>query len=103
MGREGPAGKLSGLAPKSVVPNPERALYRAELAAGGNPMRLQQLVDIGRMLHTALELSRVEPDTIGHCAAWGWAGKAVTALGAFIGEDMALAPLLRATAAKLRR
>jgi cytochrome b len=45
----------------------------------------------------------VEPDTIGHRAAWGWAGKATAALGAFVREDVTLAPLLRATAAKLRR
>lgn len=38
-----------------------RALYRAELAGGGNPVRLQALVDIGGVLRTALELSRVEP------------------------------------------
>lgn len=80
-----------------------RALYRAELAAGGNPVRLQALVDIGRMLRTALELSRVEPDTIGHRAAWGWAGKATTALGDFVAaNESPLAAVLRASAEKLR-
>jgi len=48
-----------------------RALYRAELAAGGNPVRLQQPADVGAMPRSALELSRVQPDTIGHRAAWG--------------------------------
>ncbi len=80
-----------------------RALYRQELAAGGNPVRLQALVDIGRMLGTALELSKVEPDTIGHRAAWGWAGKAVAALGDYvaIADAPALAAVLRASAEKL--
>jgi hypothetical protein len=83
-----------------------RALYRAELAAGGNPVRLQALVDVGRMLRTALELSRTEPDTIGHRAAWGWAGKATAALGDFVatgdGPALALAAVLRASTEKLR-
>lgn len=83
-----------------------RALYRAELAAGGNPVRLQSLVDIGGMLRTALELSTVEPDTIGHRAAWGWAGKATAALGDYVvagdAPALALGAVLRASADKLR-
>ena len=80
-----------------------RALYRAELAAGGNPVRLQELVEIGKLLADALELSaRTEPDTIGHRAAWSKAQRATAALGAFVADDMPLAPVLRATAAKLR-
>jgi hypothetical protein len=81
-----------------------RAMYRQEVAAGGHPVRLQTLVDIGKMLRTALELSKVAPDTIGHRAAWGWAGKAVTALGDYvaIADAPALAAVLRASAEKLR-
>jgi hypothetical protein len=81
-----------------------RALYRAEMAAGGNPVRLQALVDIGHQLHEALELSRVEPNTIGHRAAWGWADKAVRALGNFVASGTApdLAAVLRASTEKLR-
>jgi len=79
-----------------------RALYRAELAAGGDPVRLQQLADVGGMLREALELSRGEPDTLGHRAAWSWAEKATRALGEFVGETMPIAPAIRAAVAKLK-
>jgi len=82
-----------------------RALYRAERA--GEPdaaqrVRLAQLEEIGHMLRQALELSKVEPDTMGHRAAWGWAEKGTAALGVFVGESMPLAPVVRAAAEQLR-
>jgi hypothetical protein len=79
-----------------------RALYRAELAAGGDPVRLQQLVDVGGLLRRALDLSKGQPDTIGHRAAWMWAEQATAALGAFVGEQLPLAEVLRATMVKLQ-
>lgn len=57
-----------------------RALYRAEFARGGHPVRLQALAEIGHALREALELSKVEPDTIGHRAAWGWAQRGTRSL-----------------------
>lgn len=80
-----------------------RALYRSELAAGGNPVRLQLLADVGKQLRDALELSRVKPDTMGHRAAWMWAEKGAAALGEFVGaNETTLATVLRASSAKLR-
>lgn len=81
-----------------------RALYRAELAAGGNPVRLQLLADVGKMLRSALDLSKVQPDTMGHRAAWMWAAKGAAALGEFVGAsaETTLATVLRASSAKLR-
>jgi hypothetical protein len=103
-----------------------RALYRAELAASPTPEaaapaatvsaatvsaatvsdtagRLRRLEEIGHMLRQALELSRVEPDTIGHRAAWTWADQGTTALGELVATTEAkLEPLVRAAADKLR-
>ncbi|MEY2936956.1 MAG: hypothetical protein RL033_7705 [Pseudomonadota bacterium] len=81
-----------------------RALYRAELALPpprADKLRVDQLVEIGRMYRTALDLSRGEPDTMGHRAAWSWAQKATAALCAFVGEELRLAPVLRSAARKL--
>jgi hypothetical protein len=82
-----------------------RALYRAELPAAPDPMqraRLAKLEEIGKMLRIALELSRMEHDTIGHRAARGWAERGAAALGAFIGENLTVAAVLRASVEKLR-
>ena len=55
------------------------------------------------MLRQALELSRVEPDTIGHRAAWGWAEKGTAALGDFVASiDAKLEPVVRAAAERLK-
>jgi hypothetical protein len=55
------------------------------------------------MVRTALELSRVEPDTICHRAAEGWAGKATAALGEYDrANETSLAAVLRASSEKLR-
>ncbi|MEO8184004.1 MAG: hypothetical protein ABI895_34720 [Deltaproteobacteria bacterium] len=74
-----------------------RALYRAEFAAGGNPVRLQALADVGGMLRRA-------PDTIGHRASWMWAEQATVAPGEFVTatEAPSLAAVLRASARRLR-
>jgi hypothetical protein len=82
-----------------------RALYRAELALPpprADALRLDRLEEIGRMYRDALELSRGEPDTMGHRAAWGWAEKATAALCEFVGDEMRVAPVVKAAAAKLR-
>lgn len=82
-----------------------RALYRAELALPpprADRRRLEQLEEAGRMFRRALALSQHEPDTMGHRAAWSWAEKATATLGAYVGEDLRLGPVLRASAAKLQ-
>jgi hypothetical protein len=64
--------------------------------------RLAKLEQIGKMLRSALELSKVPPDTMGHRASWGWAERGASALGEFIGENLTLAAVLRASTARLR-
>jgi hypothetical protein len=61
------------------------------------------LHEIGHMLRQALELSRVEPGTMSHRAAWSWAEKGIGALGDFVAstDDELLAPLVQAAAHKL--
>ena len=81
-----------------------RALYRAELALPpprADRLRLERLEEIGKLFRRALELSRGEPDTMGHRAAWSWAEQATQALGEFVGEDLPLGAVLRASAVKL--
>jgi hypothetical protein len=81
-----------------------RALYRAELALPpprADRARLDRLEEIGKLFRRALELSRGEPDTMGHRAAWRWAEQATQALGEFVGEDLRLGAVLRASAVKL--
>jgi hypothetical protein len=82
-----------------------RVLYRAELARKPDamqPARLAKLAEIGKHLRLALDLSRGEPDTVGHRAAWGWAEKATAELGEVVGQHLPLADVLRASVAKLR-
>jgi hypothetical protein len=81
-----------------------RALYRAELALPpprADRLRLDKLEEIGKLFRRALALSRGEPDTMGHRAAWSWAEQATQALGEFVGEDLRLGEVLRASAVKL--
>lgn len=81
-----------------------RALYRAELALPpprADRLRLERLTEIGQQLRRALELSRGQPDTMGHRAAWSWAEQATRALGEFVGDEMKLGEVLRASVVKL--
>lgn len=82
-----------------------RALYRAERAlppTEADALRLARLAEIGTQLRSALDLSKGEPDTMGHRSAWMWAEKGAAALGQFVGETMPMAPAVRAAAAKLQ-
>lgn len=82
-----------------------RVLYRAELARKPDamqPARLAKLEEIGKHLRLALDLSRGEPDTMGHRAAWGWAEHATKALGEVVGAHLPVADVLRASVEKLR-
>ena len=81
-----------------------RALYRAELALPpprADRLRLERLTEIGQQLRRALELSRGEPDTKGHRAAWSGAEQPTRALGEFVGEELRLGEVLRASVGKL--
>jgi hypothetical protein len=83
-----------------------RVLYRAELALPpprASRLRLDRLEEIGKQFGRALDLSRGDPDTMGHRAAWSWAEQATRALGEFVGEEMPLGPVLQAAAKRLRR
>ena len=78
-----------------------RALYRA---ADGEPQRQAELHRIGRDLRDALELARrTEEGTLGRRGAWQRAERATKALGDLVADGCAVAPLVRATAARLRR
>ena len=81
-----------------------RALYRAELALPpprADRVRLDRLEEIGKQFRRALDLSRGEPDTMGHRAAWNWAEQATQALGEFVGDELPLGSVLHASAVKL--
>jgi hypothetical protein len=81
-----------------------RALYRAELALPpprSDRLRLDRLEEIGKYFRRALDLSGGKPDTMGHRAAWNWAERATQALGEFVGDDLRLGEVLRASAVKL--
>jgi hypothetical protein len=82
-----------------------RALYRATLASDPRDVvRLQALADIGKDFRNALADSRGSyPGTLKHIEAWVAAERAMKALGALIGEDVLLAPIVRAVADRVRR
>lgn len=74
-----------------------RSLYRAERDGAGDPVRLQELVEIGKLLKLALRLSKPGPGTLGHIAAWRWAGEGTERLGALVGADELTAACVSAT------
>jgi hypothetical protein len=79
-------------------------LYRGERDGEGNPIRLQQLADIGRTFKLALELAgKCGPGTLGRRAAWDHAENATASLGGFVADDTPIAPAVRAAAARLTR
>ena len=50
-----------------------RSLYRVERSGAGAPLRLQDLVEVGKMLRLALQLSKPGPRTQGnglHGVTW---------------------------------
>jgi hypothetical protein len=82
-----------------------RALYRATLASDpGDVVRLQALADIGKDFRNALADSRgTHPGTLKHIEAWVAAERAMKALGVVIGEDLLLAPIVKAVVGRMRR
>lgn len=81
-----------------------RALYRAALAEDPRDVsRLQALEDIGRTLRAVLRAARAHPGTMTHLEAWAAAERDTQAIGELVGESMALAPLIAATARYISR
>lgn len=81
-----------------------RALYRATLAEDPRDvLRLQALEDIGKALRSALRATSAHPGTLDHLQAWAVAEQATKALGELVGEAMPLAPLISATARRVKR
>lgn len=81
-----------------------RAMYRAELSMPARDTRtLEALQQIGQELRMALDLGRSQPGSMGYRAAWTWAEQATAKLGAVIADKQPLAPVVRATALRLRR
>lgn len=81
-----------------------RALYRAEKRTRTlNAARLEQLLEIGKQLRLALDLSRYDADTMGGRAARRWAEQATETLGRFVADSELMAPAVAAMAERLRR
>lgn len=76
-----------------------RALYRVET----DPVRLQELKEIGEGFRLALRFAVLGAGTLGGRAAPGHAEKATARLCALVDESTRLEPALRAVAAKLAR
>ncbi len=57
-----------------------RALYATSKANGGVSEELAKLEAAGKLLVDALDLSKTQPDTVGHRAAWAKAERATAAL-----------------------
>lgn len=76
----------------------------AELAAFA-PTRAATQAQVGHLERYAIrvDLSRTQPDTIGHRASWGWADKGLAALAESLrAEDASTASLVASWAERLR-
>ena len=95
----------TGLLPRDVVRDLlgiTRALYATRKAAGGAPEELAKLEAAGKELVAALELSKTQPDTNGHRAAWSKTDRGTAALlEVVVSCDDSLAKLVLAWAARL--
>ena len=81
-----------------------RALYRAERDGPGDPVRLQELVEIGEAYRTALNLARRGGErSLGTSAAWNWATLATERLCALVGDETKAGPMVLAAAGRVRR
>jgi hypothetical protein len=77
--------------------------YAKEFAADGNPIRLQEIADVGRSLKVALEMATTcGAGTMGMRSAWDRADGAIEALSALLSEERAL-PLLKTVEFRLLR
>lgn len=81
-----------------------RALYRATSdAEPRDEARLQALGEIGRALRAALRGASAHPGTIDHGTAWAAAERATRGLRELVGAGELLAPLIAATARRIKR
>jgi hypothetical protein len=78
-----------------------RSLYRAELEAGGNPVVLQELVEIGTDFRDALRVARHEVGSLGHRAAWTKAERGCARLGAMLDPSLVIGPAVMASIRKV--
>ncbi|MEI9949469.1 MAG: hypothetical protein WDO74_10920 [Pseudomonadota bacterium] len=80
-----------------------RALYATRKAEGAGSEELAKLEGAGKELVAALELSKTEPDTNGHRAAWSKANRGTAALlEVLVSCDDSLAKPVLAWAARLK-
>lgn len=97
----------SGQLPRDVVRDLlgiARALYRERNEAGAAHAELVMIESAGKALTTALDLSRAEPDTVGHRAAWGWADKGLAQLAECLRiHDASTARLVETWGERLRK
>jgi hypothetical protein len=81
-----------------------RGLYRAERDGAGDPVRLQELVEIGEEYKTALDLARRGgPQSLGASAAWHRATEATARLCTLVSDETRAAPMVLAAAGCVRR
>jgi hypothetical protein len=79
-----------------------RALYATRKADGAAPDELAKLAAAGALFVDALKLSKTQPDTVGHRAAWAKADRATAALlEVLVSCDASSAALVLAWAARL--
>ena len=97
----------TGLLPRETVRDLlgiTRAVYATRKAAGASAEELAKLEAIGREYVLALELSKTEPDTNGHRAAWSKANRGTAALVEVLQQcDESLARLVSAWAERMRK
>lgn len=97
----------SGQLPRDIVRDLlgiARAFYVARDRAAAPHAELERIAEAGRAFTTALELSRTNPDTVGHRAAWGWAEKGLASLSECLrAEDASTARLVSTWAERFRR
>lgn len=78
-----------------------RLLYAKEQAGDGDPMKLQQIADMGRSLKIALDMAvKCEPGSMGMKVAWERADAAIETLSELLKEERAL-PLLQTVQARM--
>jgi hypothetical protein len=96
----------TGLLPREVVRDLlgiARALYATRKAEAAAPEELAKLAGAGALLVDALDLSRTEPDTVGHRAAWAKAERATAAvLDVLVIRDPSLSSLVAEWGARLK-
>jgi hypothetical protein len=80
-----------------------RGLYSVRKTAGANDAELAKLEGAGKAFALALDLSKTEPDTLGHRAAWSWAQQGLEHLSAALaGDAVPVASFVEQWGAKLK-